>query len=113
MQKKNLTKLVKFSDAGPHQETVFKARGLWSEIVCLSKNQETGPMMDPGTDVMFTVIAGEAVVYVDRKFKRFRQWDATVAPAGAEVVVKNASSEPAVVLVVAATPAEGADEIAT
>jgi len=108
VEKKNLTKLVKFSDTGAHQETVFRTEHLWSEIICLGENQGTDPMMDPGVDVMFTVIAGEVVVYVDRKFKRFRQWDATVAPAGSEVVIKNASSEPAVVLVVAAPPAEDA-----
>jgi glyoxylate utilization-related uncharacterized protein len=106
VEKKNLTKLVKFSDAGTHQETVFRAEHLWSEIICLSRNQAAHPMTDPVADAMFTVIAGEVVVYVDRKFKRFRQWDSTVAPAAAEVVIKNASSEPAVVLVVAAPPAE-------
>ena len=110
MEKRNLTKLVEFSDAGAHQETVFRTEHLRSEIICLDKNQETDPMTDPGADAMFTVIAGEVVVYVDRRFKRFKQWDATVASAASAVVIKNAASEPAVVLVVAAPPAEDAGD---
>ncbi len=104
MERKDLTKLVAFSDPGAYHETVFRTRHLWSEIVCLDKNQSTDPMINPQADAMLTVVAGDVVVYVDRKFKRFKQWGATVAPAGAEVVIKNASSEPAVILVVAAPP---------
>ncbi len=77
---------------------------LWSEIACLDNNQSTDPITDPQADAMLTVVAGEVVVYLDRKFKRFKQWGATVAPAGTEVVIKNASSEPAVILIVAAPP---------
>lgn len=104
MERKDLTKLVAFSETGAHHETVFRTQHLWSEIVCLAKNQTADPMTDPLADVMLTVVAGEAVVYLDRKFKRFKQWGATVAHAGTEVVIKNASSEPAVILIVAAPP---------
>lgn len=104
MERKDLTELVAFSETGAHHETVFRTQHLWSEIVCLDKNQTADPMTDPHADVMLTVVAGEAVVYLDRKFKRFKQWGATVAPAGTEVVIKNASSEPAVILIVAAPP---------
>ena len=96
--------MVAFSEAGAHRETVFRTQHLRSEILCLDKNQATDPSTDRDSDVMVTVVAGEVVVYLDRKFKRFRQWGATVAPAGTEMVIKNASSDPAVILLVAAPP---------
>lgn len=104
MERKDLTELVHFSEEGAHHEAVFRTRHLWSEILCLDKNQGTDPMTDPEADVMLTVVAGEVVIYLDRRFKRFKQWGATVAPAGTGVVVKNSSSEPAVILIVAAPP---------
>jgi len=104
VERKDLTSLVRFEETRAHHETVFRTQHLRSEILCLDKNQVTDAATDPEADVMLTVIAGEVAIYLDRKFKRFKQWGATVAPAGTEVVIKNASSQPAVVLIVAAPP---------
>jgi hypothetical protein len=41
---------------------------------------------------------------VDRKRKRLKQWGTVLVPAGAELVVTNASYDPAVVLLVTAPP---------
>lgn len=104
MDTRNLTKLVKFSDDAPNRETLFETERLRSEVISLQQKQETEPMTDPVADVLLTVVAGEVVIYIDRKFKRFKQWGAVVAPAGSEVVIKNASGDPAVMLLVGAPP---------
>ncbi|MFN2543028.1 MAG: hypothetical protein ABR600_00445, partial [Actinomycetota bacterium] len=59
---------------------------------------------DPGSDAVFTVVAGEVVIQVDKGRKRLGQWGVALAPAGSSVTMTNASAEPAVVLVVAAPP---------
>jgi quercetin dioxygenase-like cupin family protein len=105
----NLTDLIDFSADGPRRTTFMESEHLWSEIVCLDKAQELGPMGDPKADGLFTVFAGEVVLFAGSRRKRMKQWDAVVAPAGTEVVLRNASSEPAVVLVVTAPPPAPAD----
>lgn len=104
MKARNLTDLVRFSEDGPHHETLHESERLWSEVVCLERNQQLGPITDPDSDAICTVIAGEVAVQVDRGRKRLPQWGSVLVPAGSELVVKNASTEPAVVLLVAAPP---------
>jgi oxalate decarboxylase/phosphoglucose isomerase-like protein (cupin superfamily) len=55
-------------------------------------------------DAMLTIAAGEAVFLVDKKRKRMKQWGSVLVPAGAELVVRNASTEPLVILMVVAPP---------
>jgi glyoxylate utilization-related uncharacterized protein len=100
----DLTEFVRFSPEGANRQTVFESERLWSQVVCLDRNQSLGPVGDPGADAVLTLIAGEAVVLVDRKRKRLKQWGTVLVPAGAELVVTNASYDPAVVLLVTAPP---------
>lgn len=100
----DLTDLVRFSPDGPTRQTIFESEHLWSQLVCLDRNQSLGPLGDPRADAVLTVIAGEIVVLVDRSRKRLKQWGTVLVPAAAELVVTNASSEPAVVLLVTAPP---------
>jgi quercetin dioxygenase-like cupin family protein len=100
----NLTDLIEFSPDRPLRTTFLESEHLWSEIVCLDKAQELGPMGDTNADGLLTVFAGEVVVFAGSRRKRLKQWDAVLAPAGTEVVLRNASSEPAVVLIVTAPP---------
>ncbi len=104
MKAKILTDLVRFSDDGPHRETLYESARLWSEVVCLERNQSIGPISDSDSDAICTVLAGEVAVQVDRSRARIRQWGAVLIPAGSELVAKNASVEPAVLLLVAAPP---------
>ena len=104
MDRKNLQDLVAFSADGPTRVKLHGSDQLWSEVISLQQNQETEAIADPDSDALFVVIAGEVVIYVDRSFKRLRHWDSTLAPAGAEVVIKNASGEPAIILAVASSP---------
>lgn len=103
-----LTDLVRFSAEGPTRQTVFETDRLWVELICVDQNQEVGPMSDPQADAAVTVIAGEVVVHVGRKHKRLSQWGAALVPAGTEVIIKSASVDPSVVLLMTAPPPERA-----
>lgn len=104
METKDLRDLVRFSDEAATAHTLFETGRLWSQVICLERNQQHGPMSDPGADAILTVVAGEVVIQVNRTRKRIRQWGAVLARAGGTVWVTNASLDPAVVLVVTAPP---------
>jgi quercetin dioxygenase-like cupin family protein len=101
---RNLKEFVHFDPGAVRRETVFETGNLWSEVLCFERNQTLGPVMDPDSDAMFTILAGEAVFQVESKRKRLDQWATVLVPAGSEVTVTNASVDPLVVLVTAAPP---------
>ena len=72
--------------------------------MCLAGTQGLGPMTDPASDAVLAVLSGEVATQVDKTRSRLKQWDALLVPAGSELTLKNASSDPAVVLLVAAPP---------
>lgn len=104
MEAKDLTDLVHFSPEEPATRDLFETPRLWAQILCLERNQQHGPVADQRADGLFVILAGEVVVQVGRGRKRLRQWGSTVAAAGSEVTLTNASADPAVVLVVTAPP---------
>lgn len=104
MRTRNLKDLVHFSEAGPRHETLYESDHIWSEVVCLERNQEVGPISDADSDAICTVVAGEVAVQVGRGRARLQQWGSVLVPAGSELVVRNASMDPAVILLVAAPP---------
>jgi quercetin dioxygenase-like cupin family protein len=101
---KNLRELVRFSSKAPVHAPVFETERLWSELICLERNQQIGPMEDPASEVICTVVAGEVVVQLDRARKRVTQWAVVLVPPDTQLFVTNASDEPAVVLLTAAPP---------
>lgn len=104
MRTRNLKDLVHFSEAGPRHETLYESDHIWSEVVCLERNQELGPISDADSDAICAVVAGEVAVQVGRGRARLQQWGSVLVPAGSELVVRNASIDPAVILLVAAPP---------
>ncbi|MGH2740206.1 MAG: cupin domain-containing protein [Actinomycetota bacterium] len=104
MEATDLTSLVEFSTESPTRHTVFESKHLWSQVLCLERNQSFGPVADREADAMVTVVAGEAVVIAGGKRRRLKQWGAALVPAGAQLSVTNASTEPLVILVVTAPP---------
>jgi len=104
MQTKDLRDLVRFSEEGPHHGTVFESPHLWSEVVCLERVQELGPIADPDSDALCVLLSGEVAIQVGRGRERIRQWGTVLVPAGSELTIRNASVEPAVILLVAAPP---------
>jgi len=100
----DLRDLVGFDPKEPARTDVLESERLWSELVCLDRNQQLGPLSDPTSDAVFLVVAGEVVMQVGGRRKRLKQWSVALAPEGSEVSLTNASVDPAVVLVVAAPP---------
>ena len=112
MEAKDLRDLVRFAEDGPHHEPLYETAHLWSEVVCLDRNQSLGPVADPDSDALCLIVTGRVVVQVDRKRKRLEQWESALVEAGSELTLTNATAEPAVVLLVAAPPppARGAED---
>lgn len=104
MEARNLRDSIRFDPEDVTRETLFETDRLWAEVTCLDRNQTLGPISDNESDAIFTVVAGEAVFVVDRKRQRLKQWRTVLVPARAEVTVTNASTEPLVLMVVAAPP---------
>jgi mannose-6-phosphate isomerase-like protein (cupin superfamily) len=104
VENRNLTRFVHFSPDNVNRESVFETDHLWTEVLCLDRNQAVGPITDMSSDAVFTILAGEGVFLVDGKRKRLEQWGTVLVPAGSEVTVTNASVDPLVLLLVAAPP---------
>lgn len=104
MKTKNLTDLVRFDEEGPRTEVLHEMTHLWSQIVCLRDAQGLGPITDPDADGLVLVLAGEVAAQVGKARARLRQWHSLTVPAGEDLTLRNASPEPAVVLMVTAPP---------
>jgi glyoxylate utilization-related uncharacterized protein len=100
----DLRDFIEFEEGGVVRRTVLESDHLWSQTICLDRTASDGPVADRSADAFLTIVAGEAVFLVDKSRKRLKQWGSIVVPAGAELVVTNASAEPLVVLMVAAPP---------
>jgi mannose-6-phosphate isomerase-like protein (cupin superfamily) len=96
--------LVRFSDDEPRRRTLIDGEHLWSEIICLQGAQGVGPVRDDASDGLLVVLAGEIATQVGKGRARMKQWESVEVPAGLELTVRNASDEPAVVLLVVAPP---------
>jgi glyoxylate utilization-related uncharacterized protein len=101
---KDLRDLVAFDDAGPRHAGLFHSEHLWSEVVCLQGAQGIGPIADRDSDAVCTVLAGRVALQVDRGRARLEQWGSALVPKGSELTIRNASDEPAVILLIAAPP---------
>jgi hypothetical protein len=104
VEAKDLRDLVHFSEEGPRHSTVVESTHLWSEVVCLDRAQELGPISDRDSDALCVLLAGEVAVQIDKGRKRLQQWGTVLVPSGSELTIRNASIEPSVILLVAAPP---------
>ncbi len=104
MEQRDLRDLVHFSDEGPYLATLYESDHLWSQVVCIQSAQGLGPISDRDSDAICAVLAGRVSVQVDRGRKKLEQWGTVLVPAGMALTVRNASEEPAVILLVAAPP---------
>lgn len=104
MNAADLRDYVGFEEGEVLRHTVFESDRLWAQLLCIDRNRSFGPVSDPETDALLTILAGEAVFVVNKRRRRMKQWGAVVVPAGDEVAVSNASVEPLVVLMVTAPP---------
>jgi len=101
---RNLQDLVAFDEDSVTRTTLFETERMWSELVCVNRNQTYGPVGDDRSEALFTIVAGEAVFLVSGKRKRLRQWRTLLAEPGDSVTVTNASTEPLVLTVTLSPP---------
>ena len=104
MKPRDIRDLVWFSDDGARHETLFETDHLWSVIVCLQGAQGLGPLTDPASDAIVTVLAGEVAVQVGKGRARMGQWETVLVEAGTELTIRNASDDPGVVFLVLSPP---------
>ena len=104
MKPRDIRDLVHFSDDEAHHETLLESAHLWSEVICVQGNQGLGPVSDADSDAILAILSGEVAAQVDKDRSRMKQWDAVLVPAGAQLTLRNASADPAVLLLVAAPP---------
>lgn len=107
MKTLDIRDLVHFADDEPRRRTLIEGERLWSEVVCLQQAQGLGPIRDDGSDGILVVLAGEVATQVGKGRARMKQWETVEVPAGLELTIRNASEEPAVVLLVVAPPPSG------
>lgn len=104
MKTRDIRDLVRFADEGARTETLHETTQLWSQVVCLQGAQEHGPVVDDRADGIVAVLSGEVAAQVGPSRARMTQWETVVVPAGAPLTLRNASPDPAVVLLVVAPP---------
>jgi glyoxylate utilization-related uncharacterized protein len=104
MRTRTLTDLVHFTEETPRTEVLFESRKLWSQVICLQGPQGVGPISDEDADGLLFVLSGEIAAQIGKARARLKQWGAAPIPAGDALTLRNASPEPAVVLLVLAPP---------
>ena len=104
MKTRTVTDLVYFDDEAARTEPLFETDRLFSQVICLQEAQTVGPMTDAHADGLLVVLAGEVATQVGKGRARMQQWASVVVPAGEELTLRNASSDPSVVLLVLAPP---------
>ena len=104
MKTVDIRELVRFSDEEPRRSALMDGERLWSEVVCLQGSQGVGPLRGERSDGLVVILSGEVAAQVGRGRARMKQWEAIAVPAGEELTVRNASDDPAVVLLVVAPP---------
>jgi glyoxylate utilization-related uncharacterized protein len=104
VETRTITDLVYFNDDNARTEVLHETERLFSQIICLQRAQGVGPMSDAATDGLVIVLSGAVAAQVGKGRERLRQWASVTVPAGDELTLRNASEEPAVVLLVLAPP---------
>jgi len=104
MKTRNVTDLIHFTEDAARTAVLHETERLWSQVICLQGAQAIGPLTDERADGIVVVLAGEVATQIGKGRARMKQWEsATVAPGDA-LTLRNASPEPAVVLLVLSPP---------
>jgi glyoxylate utilization-related uncharacterized protein len=104
MKTRDVRDLVHFEDDAAHQQTLYETDRLFSRVICLQEAQGLGPVGDAVADAVCVILAGAVSAQVGLGRSRMRQWETVLVPAGSDLTLRNASEEPAVVLLVTAPP---------
>ena len=107
MRTRDLTDLVHFTDDGARTELLAETERLWSQVVCLQGNQGVGPMTDAGGRRPRRRALRRGRGAGGQGPRADAQWHTRSCPPARSSSLRNASDEPAVVLLVLAPPPAG------
>jgi glyoxylate utilization-related uncharacterized protein len=110
MQTRDLTELVHFSEEEARRSVLYDSVRMFAQVICLQDNQISGPMSDPESEGIVTILAGEVAAQIGKGRARMKQWETALVPSGEDLTLRNASSEPAVVLLILAPPPRDGDD---
>jgi len=99
-----VTDLVHFDEDQARTEVLYETERQFSQVVCVQGSQGLGPVSDEHAEGLVVVLAGEVAAQVGKARTRMKQWESVLVPPGDELTLRNASAEPAVVLLVLAPP---------
>jgi len=104
LKTRRVTDLVQFNDEAARTEVLFETERVFSQVVCLQGSQGLGPVSDDQAEGLVVVLAGEVAAQIGKGRARMQQWESALVPPGDELMLRNASAEPSVVLLVLAPP---------
>jgi glyoxylate utilization-related uncharacterized protein len=104
MKTRNVTDLIHFNEDAPRTEVLHETGQLWSQVICLQGAQGVGPLTDERADGLLVVLAGEVATQIGKGRARLKQWESAAVAPGDALTLRNASPEPAVVLLVLSPP---------
>jgi len=104
MKTRNVTDLIYFDEEAARTEILHETEQLFSQVICLQEAQGIGPMSDAKAEGLLVVLSGEVAAQIGRNRARMKQWASATVPAGDELTIRNASTDPSVVLLVLAPP---------
>lgn len=104
MRTRNVTDLIHFNEDAARAEILHETDQLWSQVICLQGAQGVGPLTDERAEGLVVILAGEVAAQVGKSRARMKQWESVSVAAGEPLTVRNASPEPAVVLLVLSPP---------
>ncbi len=104
MKTRDVRDLVRFDEHEARHEILYETGQLFSQVICLQQSQSLGPVGDPRADAVCLIMAGEVSVQVGIGRRRMKQWESVLVPGGEDLTLRNASTEPGVVLLVTAPP---------
>lgn len=104
MKTRNVTDLIHFTEDAARTEILHETDQLWSQVICLQGAQGVGPLTDDRAEGLVVILAGEVAAQVGKSRARMKQWESVTVAAGEPLTVRNASPEPAVVLLVLSPP---------
>lgn len=94
-----VTSRARFSDEKMEKVGLFETDQFFFDLYCLGPGQSQKVHRHQGSDKIYYVLSGRALVYVGGEQEELAAGQAVLAPAGIEHGVSNATAEPLSLLV--------------
>lgn len=108
MQTGHIKQVQRFTAEKMVKANLFATANLYYDVYCLEPGQAQKVHSHIGSDKVYLVLTGRAVVTIGDEERELAPDEAALAPAGTPHGVRNATTERLSVLVVTSPPPEGA-----